>query len=93
MNQDEINNLVDEVINKNKERSSELLIIKRVETLDPTNEGLELNQGYTFAVDGPLPEVADGIAKMAQELDRMDGMDKNSGAYFIELICQFYKTK
>lgn len=84
-----VDKIVEETIEKESKRTKTILVVRSLEQLNPTKKGLELNVGYEFDVDGPLPEVADGIAKMAKELDKMQG--ENAGAYFIELICQFYK--
>lgn len=84
-----VDEIVEETIEKESKRTKTILVVRSLEQLNPTKKGLELNVGYEFEVDGPLPEVADGIAKMAKELDKMQG--ENAGAYFIELICQFYK--
>ena len=80
--------------NKNiqpEKRTRQILVVRSLEVLTPKQEGIELNVGYEFDVDGPLPEIADGIAKMAKELDHMEGQTENSGRYFIELIRQFYE--
>lgn len=84
-----VDEIVEETIEKESKRTKTILVIRSLEQLNPTKKGLELNVGYEFDVDGPLPEVADGIAKMAKELDKMQ--PNNAGAYFIELINQFYK--
>lgn len=81
--------VIDDAFNTKSQRKKTLLVVRSLEELNPTEEGVELNVGYEFDVDGPLPEVADGIAKMAKELDKMQ--PNNAGAYFIELINQFYK--
>lgn len=82
--------VVEETIEKEGKRTKTLLVVRSLEVLKPQEEGVELNVGYEFDVDGPLPEVADGIAKMAKELDKIQG--ENAGAYFIELIRQFYEN-
>lgn len=84
-----VDEIVEETIEKESKRTKTILVVKSLEQLNPTKKGLELNVGYEFEVDGPLPEVADGIAKMAKELDKMQ--PDNAGAYFIELIRQFYE--
>ena len=84
-----VDEIVEETIEKESKRTKTILVVKSLEVLEPKEEGMELNVGYEFEVDGPLPEVADGIAKMAKELDKMQ--DENAGAYFVELIRQFYE--
>lgn len=84
-----VDEIVEETIEKESKRTKTILVVRSLEQLNPTKKGLELNVGYEFEVDGPLPEVADGIAKMAKELDKMQG--ENAGGYFIELIRQFYE--
>lgn len=84
-----VDEIVEETIEKESKRTKTILVVRSLEQLNPTKKGLELNVGYEFEVDGPLPEVADGIAKMAKELDKMQG--ENAGAYFVGLIRQFYE--
>lgn len=84
-----VDEIVEETIEKESKRTKTILVVKSLEVLEPKEEGMELNVGYEFEVDGPLPEVADGIAKMAKELDKMQG--ESAGAYFVELIRQFYE--
>ena len=79
-----VDEIVEETIEKESKRTKTILVVRSLEQLNPTKKGLELNVGYEFEVDGPLPEVADGIAKMAKELDKMQG--ESAGAYFVELI-------
>lgn len=58
-------------------------------TTTDNKDGIELNEGYEFKVDGALPEIADGIAKFANELEN-NGFGQGSGTYFISLINNFY---
>lgn len=67
-----------------------LLVIHVQEKLSVDKKGLELNEGYQFEVDGALPELADGIAKMALELEK-NGFGERSGEYFLSLINEYYK--
>ena len=66
-----------------------LLTIKTFPHLDETKEGILLNDGYAFDVDGSLPEVADAIVKFAMELPA-NGFGEGSDKFFIELINTFY---
>ena len=52
--------------------------------------GMELNEGYEFEVNGALPELADGIAKLAYEMEP-NGFGEGSGGYFVQLINEYYK--
>lgn len=75
-------------------RTHEILVIKRKRSFDPAENDdskVELNEGYEFKVDAAIPEIADGIAKMAIEMDKMPELDKDSGMMFLTLIAQFYK--
>lgn len=76
----------------NQLRAKTLIVIKSRPklTVDDNDEGMELNEGYEFEVDGALPEIADGIAKMAFALEE-NGFGENSGGYFISLINEYYK--
>ena len=58
-------------------------------TVSEADDGMELNDGYEFDVNGALPEIADGIAKMAAELEP-NGFGEKSGSYFVQLINEYY---
>lgn len=75
-------------------RTKTILSIKTLEKLTPIEEGVELNEGYEFETNGALPEIADGIAKMANELDKMKELGENAGSYFLQLVSDYYsRTK
>lgn len=76
---------------KESTRTKTILVIKALEKLKPTDEGVELNEGYEFETNGALPEIADGIAKMAVEIDKMQEIGEAGGAYFLGLILEYYK--
>lgn len=59
-------------------------------TVADNDEGMELNDGYEFDLNGALPEVADAIAKFAKELPNND-CGENSDTYFISLIQQYFQ--
>lgn len=71
-------------------RLRELLTIHVQEKLSVDKKGLELNEGYQFEVNGALPELADGIAKLAIEMEKAGFGDK-SGDYFLALVNEYYK--
>lgn len=71
-------------------REVNILSINTIETLTPTEEGMELNEGYTFSVNGSLPQLADGIAKMAIEMDKDSELGTNFGGAFLALVKQYY---
>jgi len=71
-------------------RNVTILKIEAIEILNPEEKGVTLNEGYTFEVDGALPQLADGIAKMALEMDRDTSFGINGGSAFLTLIDQFY---
>ena len=85
---DKLNKLFDE---ENKLPTKTLLVIKSRPKLSVADDdsGMELNDGYEFEVNGALPEVADGIAKFAHELE-VNGFGENAGRYFIGLIAQYF---
>lgn len=66
-----------------------ILTIATKPKLNPTDDGVELNDGYEYEVNGALPEIADGIAKFAKELEN-NGFEQGSAKYFITLINQFF---
>ena len=72
-------------------RTSLILEISVVEKLTPNLEGVELNEGYTYRVEGSIPQLADGIAKMCVELDKLPDMGKNGGEMLLGLIIEYYK--
>jgi len=71
-------------------RSKTILKIDVLEQLEQHEEGFALNEGYEFEVDGALPQLADGIAKMAVEMDKNKDFGINGGDAFLMLITQFY---
>lgn len=83
MEQKEIEKLIPET----KEKT--ILVIKTKITPKIVDDGIELNDGYNFEVNGALPEIADGIAKMAKELPA-NGFGEGSDKYFITLIQQYF---
>lgn len=72
-------------------RMETILEIQAVEKLKPEKDGIELNEGYNYTMNGSIPQVADGIAKMAIEMDKLEEMGSNAGKGFIILIEQYYK--
>ena len=67
-----------------------ILTIKTMPKLEVAEDkGVTINDGYAFEVNGALPEIADGIAKLAFEMPK-NGFGENSGKYFITLIGQYY---
>jgi hypothetical protein len=77
--------------NNNLTAKTILVIASRPKLTETENdEGLELNEGYEFEVNAAIPELADGIAKLAYELEP-NGFGEGSGGYFIQLINEYYK--
>lgn len=66
-----------------------ILSIKTRPLFKAEGKGLCLNEGYEFEVNGALPEIADGIAKLAKELPKQ-GFGKGTDSYFIQLINQYF---
>lgn len=52
-------------------------------------EGVMINEGYDFNVNGAIPQLADAIAKLAVELPK-NGFGENSDDGFIHYINLFY---
>lgn len=71
-------------------RRARILEIDAIESLTPDENGVELNEGYEYYVDGSLPQLADSIAKLALELDKDANMGESGGAAFLALITQYY---
>lgn len=83
--------IVQTIIDANEDmlKSKTILVIKTKPVLKAENKGISLNDGYEFEVNGALPEIADGIAKFAKELEP-NGFGPNSGRYFVGLIQQYF---
>jgi hypothetical protein len=76
---------------ENNTRLKKICEIHSVEILAPTEEGVELNEGYQYEVNGSLPQLADSIAKMAVEFDNNNDMlGESAGSVFISLIVEYY---
>lgn len=82
---------LEELMN-NEIKPKTLLVIKSRPKLSLSEDenGIELNDGYEFELNGAIPEVADAIAKFAAELPN-NGLGPDSGSYFITLISEYYK--
>ena len=81
------------LIDESMERTHDILIIRRrrsFEQAEDDDSKVELNEGYEFETDAPIPEIADGLAKMAIEMDKMEELGENGGLGFITLITEFY---
>lgn len=79
-------------ITETSKRTRLILVVEAVEILEPNEEGMQLNDGYEYKVDGTFPELADSIAKMAAEMDKDPEFGENSGKVFIGLINQYYQN-
>lgn len=71
-------------------RTNTILNIKVVEKLIPEEEGVNLNEGYEYDVNGTIPQLADGIAKMAIEMDKQPDLGDKAGGAFLALVEQYY---
>ena len=71
-------------------RTNTILNIKVVEKLIPEEEGVNLNEGYEYDVNGTIPQLADGIAKMAIEMDKQPDLGDKAGGAFLSLVEQYY---
>lgn len=93
MDKDKINELKDAQFNT---RRRLILEVQAIEILTPQEEGVELNEGYDYKVDGAIPELADSLAKLAVEMDKDPELGEKAGGAFLNLIQQYYdmtKTK
>lgn len=73
-------------------REKQILVIKSINTLqddDEDKDKVTLNEGYSFEVDAAIPELADGIAKLAKEMPA-NGFGENSDTAFISLIQEYF---
>ncbi len=77
-------------INETATRSHSILKVDAIELLEPNPEGMDLNEGYNFVIDGPIPQVADGLAKMMLAMDDDKSIGNNAGEAFLGLINTYY---
>lgn len=71
-------------------REKIILQIIVLEKLTPSEEGVELNEGYRYSVDGSLPQLADSLAKLFLEMDKDENLGENSGSVFLEILVDYY---
>lgn len=71
-------------------RSHKILTINVIEKLIPDKDGINLNEGYEYEINGSLPQVADGIAKMLIEMDKDKDFGERAGSVFLTLIQEYY---
>lgn len=91
--EEEIKDKLNKMFNEdNQLQAKTILFIKSRPrlTVSDDDEGMELNDGYEFEVNGALPEIADSIAKLAFELDNQ-GFGEGSGEMFVSLILEYFK--
>lgn len=83
--------IVNEFVKDNQLEAKTILVIKARPKLSVAEDdsGIELNDGYEFEVDAAVPEIADGIAKLAAELPK-NGFGETSDRYFISLIGEYF---
>jgi len=88
----DINDVIKDISNAGPvERTKTILEIKVIEKLSPEKDGVELNEGYRYNVDGSLPQLADGLAKLAIEFDNDIKLGVNVGQAFLVLTAQYYE--
>lgn len=75
------------VENKQKTKS-EILSIERKFSIEKTKKNVTMNDGYNYVLNAHPIEIADAIAKLAIELDKMES--EKSGELFICLITKYY---
>ena len=71
-------------------RDRVILQIKAIEAFEPNDEGISLNEGYSFDVNGAIPQLADGFAKMLIEMNKDKTFGENAGDGFLTLLNQYY---
>lgn len=86
------NTSIEELVNmKPATRKKRICEIDSIENLSPTKEGVELNEGYDYSINGSIPQLADSIAKLAIEFDKNQDMGEKAGEMFITLIVHYYE--
>ena len=70
-------------------RDTQILSIKRKERLAPTNDGIELSEGYDFDVNSTIMELAYSISELALSMNKEFG--EGSASVFLSLIQEYYK--
>ena len=71
-------------------RTKTILEVKVIEKLTPEDDGVDLNEGYEYNLNGSIPQVADGLAKMFIEMDKQTDMGQDAGGAVLNLIQQYY---
>lgn len=84
LNKEDLKNL------KPEKRTTKILEIRVLELLKPEKEGVELNEGYEYEINGSIPQLADGIAKMLIQMDKDKDFGKKGGNAFLTLITEYY---
>ena len=79
-----------EAIMEQSKRTTKILEIRALELLTPTDEGVELNEGYEFDLQGAMPQVADGLAKLFIELNADTELGENAGDMLLTLVIEYY---
>lgn len=80
---------LEKIINENQAKGETILVITTRPILDTTEDGVNINDGFDFVVNGAIPQLADAIAKLALELPK-NGFGENSDNGFIMYITEFY---
>ena len=68
---DEQVNAQEIVAKANEQLVEQIFVINRQPKLVANDNDVELNDGYTYYVNSPIPELADAIAKFAKELPNL----------------------
>lgn len=71
-------------------RDRQILRIVARRAIEPNNDGVSLNEGYDYEVDGALPQLADALAKMLLEMNKDKSFGENAGSMFLTLLTEYY---
>lgn len=79
------------VLEENQLKPETIFVINRRPNLTESEDGkgIELNDGYDYSLNSPLPELADAIAKFAMELPKQN-IGEGSDKYFIQLVNEYF---
>ncbi len=90
MEQNEIKEQMESRSDLNVKKTS-ILTMEALVELNSEKDGMTVNEGYEYEVNGSIPQLADGIAKLAIEIDKqVEEFGENGGKLFLGLIMEYY---
>lgn len=72
-------------------RDKVILQITARNAIDAQEDGVYLNEGYSFSINGSIPQFADALAKMLIEMNKDPEFGEKAGDNFLTLLDQYYQ--